>query len=74
MDKLIALTNKMKQHGWTYDDSKLNIHEFVMSDNEKAARTYFKDLIFNKFGRTSYNAKNVHQYMEEQFNEETSYN
>ena len=65
MDKLIALSNEMKHRGWTYDDSKLNIHEFVMADNEKAARTYFKDLIFYSFGRTTYKAKNVHKYMDE---------
>lgn len=59
------LANDIKNYGWTYDDQKLNIHEFIIANNEKAARTYFKDLIFNNYGRTAYNAKNVHRYSEE---------
>lgn len=51
-----------KERGWTYDDPKLNAHEFIMSNSERAARIYFKDLIFNNYGRTAYNAKNVHKW------------
>ena len=57
-----CLMNDIKNNGWVYDDNKLNIHEFVMADNERAARSYFKDLIFNKFGRLTYNSKNVSKY------------
>lgn len=62
MNKLI---DDIKTYGWVYVDPKLNVNEFIMANNEKAARTYFKDLIFNNFGRTAYNAKNVHRYSEE---------
>ena len=62
MDKrLLLLKDNLKVSGWVYDDNKLNIHEFIRADNERAARIYFKDLIFNDYGRKAYNAKNVHR-------------
>ena len=62
--KLQQLTEQAKSSGWVYDDEKLNIHEFIIADNEKAARIYFKDLVFNNFGRLAYNPKNVKRYSE----------
>ncbi len=60
MFRQVAETN-----GWVYNDPKLNIHEFIIADNEKAARSYFKDLVFNNFGRLAYNPKNVSRYYKE---------
>ena len=57
--KLQQLAEQAKSSGWVYDDEKLNIHEFIIADNERAARIYFKDLVFNNFGRLAYNPKNV---------------
>lgn len=62
--KLKLLTAQIKSRGWVYDDEKLGIHEFIMADNERAARIYFKDLVFNNFGRLAYNPKNVKRYSE----------
>ena len=62
--KLKLLTAQIKSRGWVYDDEKLGIHEFIMADNERAARIYFKDLVFNKFGRLAYKSKNVKRYSE----------
>ena len=36
----------------------------IIADNERAARIYFKDLVFNNFGRLAYNPKNVKRYSE----------
>ena len=62
--KLQQLAEQAKSSGWVYDDEKLNIHEFIIADNERAARIYFKDLVFNNFGRLAYNPKNVKRYSE----------
>lgn len=59
---LSRLASTLKTSGWVYEDNKLNIHEFIIAENERAARIYFKDLIFNNFGRTTYKAKNVYKY------------
>ena len=62
--KLQQLAEQAKSSGWVYGDEKLNIHEFIIADNERAARIYFKDLVFNNFGRLAYNPKNVKRYSE----------
>lgn len=67
--KLQQLTEQAKSSGWVYDDEKLNIHEFIIADNEKAARIYFKDLVFNDFGRLAYDSKKVKKYNEARYNE-----
>lgn len=67
--KLQQLAEQAKSSGWVYDDEKLNIHEFIMANNEKAARVYFKDLVFNDFGRLAYDSKKVKKYNEARYNE-----
>ena len=67
--KLQQLTEQAKSSGLVYDDEKLNIHEFIIADNEKAARIYFKDLVFNDFGRLAYGSKKVKKYNEARYNE-----
>ena len=67
--KLQQLTEQAKSSGWVYDDEKLNIHEFIIADNEKVARIYFKDLVFNDFGRLAYDSKKVKKYNEARYNE-----
>ena len=62
--KLKLSIAQTKSIGWVYDDEKLGIHEFITADNERAARIYFKDLVFNKFGRLAYKSKNVKRYSE----------
>ena len=67
--KLQQLAEQAKSSGWVYDDEKLNIHEFIIADNERAARIYFKDLVFNDFGRLAYDSKKVKKYNDARYNE-----
>lgn len=67
--KLQQLAEQAKSSGWVYDDEKLGIHEFIIADNERAARIYFKDLVFNGFGRLAYDSKKVKKYNEARYNE-----
>ena len=65
----INWASKKQRFGLRRRKTQLNIHEFIIADNEKAARIYFKDLVFNDFGRLAYDSKKVKKYNEARYNE-----